>query len=413
LGVVVALLAVAVAFAVGRSGNKKTSSVLAPGEILLEPAASKGPDPFTPSSATGPTTGPALTVPTTAASTTTTTKTASPPTAQALVTKTGTAPGLYGGTQDQHSCDSQLLISFLQQHPDKGAAWAKVEGITVAQIPSYIGGLTSTVLRADTRVTNHGFRNGVATAHQSVLQAGTAVLVDSSGVPRARCACGNPLLAPQAITGTRKFVGTAWKGFKPDALQAVTPGPPTNNFVMTDVRNGATFSRPVGATAGPDTQLTPPTISGTTAGSSTTLASPTTSTTASSTETTLSSDIPPPNADATKEGTVTASSSDPGHTPQAAVDGDTTTTWSASGFPAFAWTGTHDDNIVSVKLVGVSGFTSVTVQVLDATGDVDFKQKVTISSSDVEVKPGVQGRSVGLSFEGSGQVAELRIGVFR
>ena len=42
------------------------------------------------------------------------------------------------------------------------------------------------ILRADTAVTNHGFRDGQATELHSVLQAGTAVLVDDQGQPVAR-----------------------------------------------------------------------------------------------------------------------------------------------------------------------------------------------------------------------------------
>ncbi|GAP52775.1 serine/threonine protein kinase [Streptomyces azureus] len=58
------------------------------------------------------------------------------------------------------------------------------------------------MLRADTGVTNHGFRAGRAAVLQAVLQAGTAVLVDDRGVPRVRCACGNPLRPPVAMRGT-------------------------------------------------------------------------------------------------------------------------------------------------------------------------------------------------------------------
>ena len=65
--------------------------------------------------------------------------------------------------------------------------------ISVADIPTYIGTLTPMQLRADTRVTNHGFVDGHATSLQSVLQAGTAVLVDDQGRPRVKCGCGNPL----------------------------------------------------------------------------------------------------------------------------------------------------------------------------------------------------------------------------
>ena len=54
----------------------------------------------------------------------------------------------------------------------------------MADIESYVAGLTAVRLRWDTRVTNHGFSDGEATAFQSLLQAGTAVLVDDTGVPR-------------------------------------------------------------------------------------------------------------------------------------------------------------------------------------------------------------------------------------
>ena len=61
------------------------------------------------------------------------------------------------------------------------------------QVGPFLGSLTPVTLRTDTAVTNHGFRDGSATAFQSVLQAGTGVLVDAQGLPRVRCYCGNPL----------------------------------------------------------------------------------------------------------------------------------------------------------------------------------------------------------------------------
>src|SRR5206468_3821186 len=112
---------------------------------------------------------------------------------------------------NQKVCDPEKLIAFLMGHPDKAAAWVgalnadptlKWSGQTplkVSDIPAYIHDLGPTFLSADTRVTNHGFFNGKATPHQSVLQAGTAVLVDKSDIPRARCACGNPLLPPKRV----------------------------------------------------------------------------------------------------------------------------------------------------------------------------------------------------------------------
>lgn len=41
----------------------------------------------------------------------------------------------------------------------------------MAQIPGYVSELTPMVLIVDTRVTNHGYRNGAPTTFQAVLQA--------------------------------------------------------------------------------------------------------------------------------------------------------------------------------------------------------------------------------------------------
>ena len=54
-------------------------------------------------------------------------------------------------------------------------------------------------------MTNHSFVDGRAVAFQSILQAGTAVLVDKDGVPVARCRCGNPLLEPIFIKAADCF----------------------------------------------------------------------------------------------------------------------------------------------------------------------------------------------------------------
>ncbi|MDN5855740.1 MAG: hypothetical protein L0K86_23445 [Actinomycetia bacterium] len=94
-------------------------------------------------------------------------------------------PGLYGGTRNNASCDGPAMVAFLQNDPAKAAAWAGVLGITPADIPSYVAGLTPVVLRSDTYVTNHGYADGRATTLISVLHAGTAVFVDQ-GSPRLR-----------------------------------------------------------------------------------------------------------------------------------------------------------------------------------------------------------------------------------
>src|SRR5664280_209981 len=112
---------------------------------------------------------------------------------------------------DQSTCDRAQMARFLTANPDKANAWVAAQNhdpslrwsggtsLTASQIPAYLNELTPIRLLADTRVTNNGYVNGAPTPHQSVLQAGTAVLVDQYGVPRARCACGNPLQPPVAL----------------------------------------------------------------------------------------------------------------------------------------------------------------------------------------------------------------------
>ena len=107
---------------------------------------------------------------------------------------TGDRTGIYGGTLQLDMCDKAKLISFLEQNASQRSAWAGV--LDVTDVRSYVNSLTPVILSADTRVTNHGYRDGRPMPVQSVLQAGTAVLVDQYGVPRVRCYCGNPLLPP-------------------------------------------------------------------------------------------------------------------------------------------------------------------------------------------------------------------------
>ncbi|MFC9327122.1 DUF6777 domain-containing protein [Kitasatospora sp. NPDC057015] len=144
------------------------------------------------------------------------------------------------------ACDTERLIGQISTG-DKGKAWAAVEGIEQGAIPSYLRSLTSVVLRTDTRVTNHNFKNGTAVAYQAVLQAGTAVLVDSQGVPRVRCACGNPLLPPVLSSGKVSYTGQAWSGFQPSTLVVVTPAPaPVTEIVLVNVTTGTWFARQTG-----------------------------------------------------------------------------------------------------------------------------------------------------------------------
>jgi hypothetical protein len=104
------------------------------------------------------------------------------------------------------------------------------------------------ILRSDTAVTNHGFANGKATTLNSVLQAGTAVLVDRAGVPRVRCACGNPL-TPAKTYSRPAYSGAPWPRFDPQLITAIEPSATTiNQFTIINLAdNKTTIKRPAGS----------------------------------------------------------------------------------------------------------------------------------------------------------------------
>jgi hypothetical protein len=215
------------------------------GEVFLEATGTPGQDPFSGTVVVGNPPG-------------ATSQTPSGATGGDVPTIPGDTPALYGGSRNEDVCDRQKLVTFLQQNPDKAAAWAGVLNISVADIPTYVDNLTPMQLRADTRVTNHGFVNGHATTLQSVLQAGTAVLVDDQGRPRVKCGCGNPLLDPVATPITPSYTGAPWPGFNPRNVSAVSQAKtPVDQFVVHDLRTGETFNRPHGTDGDQDRPTNP------------------------------------------------------------------------------------------------------------------------------------------------------------
>jgi len=251
LAIVGVLLAVGV---VGWSLSEGSSNGGGRGEIFLEAAASPGTNPFTEPVDPTPST--------TAAPTTSTPAVSAVPVAlptSGVTPPPGSPP--FGGTGDNQTCDREKLITFLQANSDRGRAWAGVLGVAQADIPAYVRALTPTVLLYDTRVTNHGFANGRATNLQSILQAGTAVLVDGRGNPVVRCRCGNPLTPPAAIS--RPVVqGTPWPGYRPGVAVAVNNG--VTVTVVINVTGASTSTVPAGVTtsSAPPTSATTSTLAG-------------------------------------------------------------------------------------------------------------------------------------------------------
>lgn len=217
-------------------------------EVFLQAAGRTGPDPFTESTATGSSPPPATTAPVT---------TSAP--ANAVRGVDGGAPGLYGGTRDVAACDVEKQATALRADPDKNRAFASVPGIDPAEVPAYLRTLTPVQLRMDTRVTNHGYRDGAATSYQAVLQSGTAVLVDGRGVPRVRCACGNPLTPPVAQRTTPRRTGDSWPSYQPANVVVITPSTTVIEvFVLYDPGADRWFARQRGDTGGKDRPAKPP-----------------------------------------------------------------------------------------------------------------------------------------------------------
>ncbi len=443
VALVIAIVAIAVVVMGG--GDDTTASdgapVGAPGEIFLERASSPGPAVFTKSvdRARPPKSGGQGVTPLSV------TEASAPTTAEGTIlisTSPGGTPGLYGGTRDDGACDPVQLVEFLGESPDKARAWAEVLGIDPSEIAEYVDRLTPVVLGADTRVTNHGYSNGRATPRQSVLQAGTAVLVDDRGVPRVRCRCGNPLLEPEPVAAAAFYTGPSWEGFDPVSVAVVSPSAdPLATLVLTDVDTGEQFERPVGSTGDADFDLgaVVPEVPSTTTGPTTTTTVPTpetvgtTATTATATATVPATTRP--RSDITRRGTVTASSEYPGgEFPAAlAIDDDPTTSWFSAGdvdgpSSVYVWLLDADTPISEVRITGNAlqanpefrqnfGFDAVTIRVIDGDGTTVFEETHELAGTpdpDVAVFPGVSGRSVALTLTGHespdcGGIAELTV----
>ncbi|WP_206301512.1 DUF6777 domain-containing protein [Streptomyces sp. V2] len=248
LATTAAVAVTAVALLLTRSGGD--SGDKGGGEVFLQAAAKPGPDPFTESTAVHSSAPPATPTPSQAPS-------------QApegtLRSVDGGSAGLYGGSRDVAACDVEKQIRALGAAPAKNQAFATVAGVRPAQVPSYLRSLTPVQLRSDTRVTNHGFRDGAATSYQSVLQTGTAVLVDGYGVPRVRCACGNPLTRAQAQSGAPRPTGDSWPAYRSSNVVVVAPSVTVINiFVLYDHHDHGWIARPRGDSGHGDRPTTPP-----------------------------------------------------------------------------------------------------------------------------------------------------------
>ncbi|MCX5402208.1 DUF6777 domain-containing protein [Streptomyces sp. NBC_00102] len=252
LSAVVSVAALSAAGCSGASGHgaARPASTAVGHEVLLQPAAARGPAPFTASTA-GVVPGAEDAQPLPAGG--------PPAEAQAVHVVTGDAAGLYGGVRDTPGCDVDAQADLLSEDSRRARAFARVAGIEAVQIPGYLRALTPVVLRADVRVTDHGFAAGAPTSFQTVLQSGTAVMVDSRGLPRVRCASGNPLAPAVPLTGRIADRGERWAGYAPDRVLDIEPSARAlESLVIADLVEGTWIERPSGYSAEDKNPAAPP-----------------------------------------------------------------------------------------------------------------------------------------------------------
>ncbi|MFF1676818.1 DUF6777 domain-containing protein [Streptomyces sp. NPDC058256] len=141
------------------------------------------------------------------------------------------ATGEFGGSTKPGTCDAEKLKNFLtdSKNSAKAQEWARVRNISTDEIAGHIDQLTPVVLRHDTLVTNHEYKDGKAVPFDALLQTGIAILVDPQGLPAVKCSCGNPLLpyegnvektSVQFKDGNKK-----WAGYQQDRIVVVKPPP--------------------------------------------------------------------------------------------------------------------------------------------------------------------------------------------
>ncbi|MCE5289514.1 MAG: serine/threonine protein kinase [Nocardiaceae bacterium] len=177
----------------------------------------------------------------------------------------GDSPGLYAGQPHVADCDRSTVNGLFGPNSDRSGAliaaldtdptlyWSGGRPLTTADVMTYLSELTPVRLRFDTRVTHYSLDGGDPVAVQAVLQSGTAVLIDATGMPRVRCISGSPITAPVALKQKPTVTGSAWSGYRPGALAVVQQSKVImTTVVLADVTNGTAFQRPIGTDGAQD-----------------------------------------------------------------------------------------------------------------------------------------------------------------
>lgn len=164
----------------------------------------------------------------------------------------GDTSRLYGSRRSAPPCDVARLAELLNADDATLAAWAGVVGVEPTEVPALVHSFTPVLLAADTAVTNHTYGSNGAESLQSVLEAGTPVLIDDRGAPRVQCSCGNPLLAPDRVDDP-SFVGERWETFDDaQTVEVVAADKPTPVLVTVDTDTSEEVETSLGGTVSLD-----------------------------------------------------------------------------------------------------------------------------------------------------------------
>lgn len=149
------------------------------------------------------------------------------------------------------ACDPEKLVEELDSRPAAKAEWARVLGIDEEEVEDYIQTLEPKILETDTMVTNHGLHNNTAYARPSVLEEGTAVLVDPQFSLRL-----DQVLPPELFTTTTRMTTTTppeWNN-----MRRAGNGPTSTTTTTVDEESTTTVDEESTTTAGEGSTTTVP-----------------------------------------------------------------------------------------------------------------------------------------------------------
>lgn len=180
-----------------------------------------------------------------------------PPSRKVAKTVSGDEPGLYGGFFGESPCDIEELREGIAE---SGAAQLWQQAVA-SPAKTYLNDKTPALLSYDTYVSRAVLSGDQVQWEPAVLQAGTPVLVDDTGLPVVSCTTGTPLEEPSVpFDGSSVAADPAtWEGFRKSRVTTVVPA--NSTLTQLDLANLAdptypdgVFIRPIGTRGEQDSQ---------------------------------------------------------------------------------------------------------------------------------------------------------------